>query len=259
MQTSLTQRASPNLSEQNLQQARSAPLTKIERPHLVEITKFNEGVNTMIKNLIIALSITTTCALAKAQSENALAISKISLIPEVGSTYFHVTGLNASYRSANLIGAKARMATANQRLTASAGLQYLQAGFKLQREMGFLSFDVADIATDYLTVPLGVEYLMTDPNQAGTQYFVSGSVTSAYLLSARFKNLVDPNEKEHGIRSQMNGYDILAGAGFGARYDNAFGQFEGVLEYQKGLRNVDKHSKSSNEGFAAKIGYTIVM
>ncbi len=213
------------------------------------------------KSILLALTISGTAFIAQADPSTAptKAVSSVTLVPEIGNTYFHVTGMDSSYRSATVIGAKARLMTKNDRLTFSAGAQYFQAGFKMRAELGFLSINVAEVATDYLAVPIGAEYLLTQPHYEGTQYFVNGHMTAAYLLSARFKNLLDSQEKEHGIRSSMNGYDVLFGGGFGARQNTQFGQFEFILDYQKGLRDVSKDMAGKNEGFVAKAGYSIAI
>jgi hypothetical protein len=214
------------------------------------------------KSMLLALAICSTLTAAHAEptaNTPFKSLPPFSLVPEIGNTYFHVTGMDSSYRSATVIGAKARLMTENDRLTLSAGAQYFQAGFKLRADLGFLSINVAEVATDYLAVPLGAEYMLSQPNHEGTQYFVNGHMTPAYLLSARYKNLLDSQEKEHGIRSSMNGYDVLVGGGFGARQHTQIGQFEFILDYQKGLRDVSKDMNGKNEGFVAKAGYTIVM
>lgn len=194
---------------------------------------------------------------------NANANSKVQrqmvIVPELGNTSFHVTGLNSNYRSANLIGAKLRFPMENKRLSYSVGVQYFQAGFKQRIEFGILSMNVAEISTDYLAVPLVAEFLMSQPEGEGTKYFLSGSLTPAYLLSARFTNLLESGSKEKGIRSEMNGLDVLGGIGLGARYATAIGTLEAAIDYQRGFRDVVKDQSSKNEGFVARIGYHVAL
>jgi hypothetical protein len=184
---------------------------------------------------------------------------KLTLVPEIGNTSFHVTGFNSKYRSGNMIGAKARFTTSNERLNWLVGAQYLQGGFKLAADFGFLSINVAEVSTDYLAVPVAAEYLLSAPNTTGVKYFVTGGLTPAYLLSARLNNLTDSEQKEQGIRSEMNGLDVLAGFGFGGRWESPIGVVEMGLDYQKGLRDVYKDLQSRNEGFMLKAGYNVAL
>jgi hypothetical protein len=190
---------------------------------------------------------------------SALNEHKVTIVPEIGNTSFHVTGLQSSYRSASMIGAAARFRTDNDRLTWSVGAQYLQAGFKQRIEFGIFTIDVAEVATDYLTVPLKSEFLLSHPSTVGLKYFLSAGLTPSYLLSAKFKDLLHEDADEKGIRSEMNGLDVLVGLGFGGRYETAIGDFDFGLEYHKGQMDLIKDQRSRNEGFIAKAGYNIAI
>lgn len=208
----------------------------------------------------IGTSADTAATSAESTVDNQSVLKRpLTLVPEIGSTYFHITGADSGYRSANMVGASARFATSNPRLNWSAGVQYLQTGYKLKEDFGIFTLNLADISMDYLAIPLKGEYMISDPASQGIRYFATAGLTPAYLLSARLKNLVDSTEKEKGIRNDMNGLDTLAGIGFGGRYDTNVGSFDLTFEYQKGLMNISKEENLKNEGFTAKAGYNFIL
>lgn len=213
----------------------------------------------ILSTLVVAHAETNTEGVETAAASQSVHKRPLTIVPEIGSTYFHITGADSGYKSASMVGASARFTTSNERLSWSAGIQYLQAGYKLKADWGILTLNLADISMDYLAVPLKAEYMISAPTTQGIRYFMTAGLTPAYLLSARYKDLVNSGEKEKGIRSEMNGLDTLLGVGFGGRYDTSIGMFDFTLEYQKGLMNISKEENLKNEGFMVKAGYNYIL
>lgn len=215
-----------------------------------------------LKTSIIISSFLIFCSAGKATStEEVKAINQksIVLVPELGDTSFHVTGNDSGYKSASMIGVAAKFSTSMNRLNWSTGIQYLQTGYKLKQDFGIFSFPLADISMDYLAVPVKSEFLVSDPTKNGFKFFLNAGLTPMYLLSAKFKNLVDSSEKEKGVRNDMNGLDILASLGLGGRYDTEIGAFDLTFEYNKGLMKIKKDENIKSEGFIARIAYNYAL
>lgn len=211
---------------------------------------------------LIALGLSSAFAETKAPTGGesvATHQSAITIVPEIGDTNFHVTGRDSGFKSASLIGAAARFNTSMEKVKWSVGLQYLQTGYKLKQDFGFLSIILGEVSMEYLAIPLKAEYMFGDPNSGGFKFFANGGLTPAYLLSAKRKDVYDGDGKEKGIRGDMNGLDILAGAGIGGRFGTSIGAFEIVFEYQKGLMKIEKEDNIKNEGYIAKVGYNYAL
>jgi hypothetical protein len=183
--------------------------------------------------------------------------NKMSLIPEIGNTSFHVIGMDSSYLSGNSLGANLRFSSDESKLSWSAGIRYFQAGLKKVARLGIFEMDLAQVELDYLAFPLKAEYALNNPTASSISYYIDGGVTPAYLLSAREKALIGSDTSEHGIRADLNGLDVLLGLSFGGRYFSDIGIIGAALEYQHGLIDLDSNFSSKNEGFVAKIGYSI--
>ncbi len=220
----------------------------------------------MKKNKSFLILLVILLGTNSAYSEEALQSSNIkrpvyTLTPEIGSTSFHVVGLDSKYISGSSIGTSVRFTTAEPSLSWSIGAQYFQTGLKKTFDLGIFSIDLAKVKMDYLGLPIKAEYLINHQTENKVNYYFNAGATPAYLLSANQQALYGDDTKEHGIRSAMNGFDMLLNAGMGGRYVTDLGVMEASFEYNHGLFNVDKESKNStkNEGFIAKIGYVISM
>lgn len=199
-------------------------------------------------------------AMAETSQTSRTKRSTNQIAPSLGFTAFSLKapGYEVGTRGGFSAGANMYLSSGAENLDYEVGAHYFEAGGK----QGNL-FITNELMFGYLAIPLGIRWSFYRSQENAQNFaYLKGGLMPSLLLSAKQKVTDQFNDLsiEEDIKSDTNGFDLLAYVGIGGNYD--LGGDHGILYelvYTQGTQKVLKDIESKNQGYMASVMYSIGM
>lgn len=208
--------------------------------------------------LIASLLLNSVAWGAQPQTMESESISKkLEIIPNLGYTYYNISGASGSVKakSGNSIGASVAIPILSPNVRIEGGLEYFQANSSATISAGIFDLELASTQLDYLSIPLKASYIF-NPSTTGTQFYVKGGFLPSYLMKAQLTNNLDNSKTD--LTSEMNRFNLLGQAGIG--FDWVTGVIPGRVNfdilYTHGFTQVSKSETGKIAGLQLIAGYS---